>query len=156
MPKRNIDLFVLDIIISIDRIERYSTDLSDGDDLRKDETLCSAILRELGIIGEAMSQILQTKKLASLVKPDWRDIVDFRNIVIYEYFGLNFDEVFKIIKKEVPILEKQIIDLMKNLWQEESMQQSFDDTLRELRWMGRDESVKYLTRLKTLFNRAQK
>jgi uncharacterized protein with HEPN domain len=156
MPKRTIDLFILDIIISIDRIKRYAIDLSDGDDLRKDETLCSAILRELGIIGEAMSQLLKTKKLASLIKPDWRDIVDFRNIVIHEYFGLNFDEVFKIIKKEIPTLEKEIIDLMKNLWQEESMQQSFDDTLRELRWMGRDGSVKYLTRLKTSLNKAQK
>ena len=62
MPKRMVDLFVLDIIISIDRIKRYSKKLGNGEDLRNNETLCSAILRELGIIGEAMNQILQTKK----------------------------------------------------------------------------------------------
>ncbi|MFH1832430.1 MAG: HepT-like ribonuclease domain-containing protein [bacterium] len=148
MPKRNINLFVLDIIISIDRIKRYSNGLRDGEALRKNETLCSAIVREFGIIGEAMNQILQTKKLAALIKPEWRDIVDFRNVVIHEYFGLSFDEVFKIIKKELPAFEKEIITLFKNLWEEESVQQSFEDTLKELHWMGRGESIEHLTRLK--------
>lgn len=154
MPKRMVDLFVLDIIISIDRIKRYSKKLGNGEDLRNNETLCSAILREVGIIGEAMNQILQTKKLAPLIKPDWRDIVDFRNVVIHEYFGLSFDEVYQIIKKELPILEKEFINFIKKLWCEKTMQQSFEDTLNELRWMGRDESVKYLTKLKKSFGKS--
>ncbi|MFH1253946.1 MAG: HepT-like ribonuclease domain-containing protein [bacterium] len=154
MPKRMVDLFVLDIIISIDRIKRYSKKLKNGEDLRNNETLCSAILRELGIIGEAMNQILQTKKLASLIKPDWRDIVDFRNVVIHEYFGLSFDEVYQIIQKELPILEKEFINFIKKLWKEKSIQQSFEDTLNELRWMEREESVKYLTQLKKAFNKS--
>jgi uncharacterized protein with HEPN domain len=147
MPKRNIHLFVLDIFISIDRVKRYSSKLHCGDELMKDEALCSALLRELEIIGEAMNRILQTKELTKHIKPTWRDIVDFRNIAIHEYFGIDFDEVYAIVKKEITLLEKEMIGFLKKLWAETSMQQSFEKTLDELRHMERNESVKYLARL---------
>jgi uncharacterized protein with HEPN domain len=153
MPKRIVDLFVLDIIISVDRIKRFSSKLNSSEDLIKNEEVCSAILRELGIIGEAMNKILQVKKITSFIKPSWRDIVDFRNIVIHEYFGLNFDEIYKIIKKEIPTLEKEVIILIKNLWQEKSMQQALDDTLKELKFMCRNTSFKYLENLKKNLNK---
>lgn len=145
MHKRTADLFVIDILISIDRVKRYSSTLPSSEALLKNEALCSAILRELGIIGEAMNRVLQAKPLATLVQADWRDIVDFRNIVIHEYFGLNLDEVYHAIHKDLPILEQQIITLLKNLWVEESMRLTFEDTLQELNRIGRHESVQYLT-----------
>ncbi len=153
MPKRIVDLFVLDLIISIDKIKRFSEKLNNSEDLIRKEEICSAILRELSVIGEAMNKVLQTKKLNPLIKPSWRDIVDFRNIVIHEYFGLNFDEIYQIIKKEIPILEKEVITLIKNLWQEKSMHQSLDDTLEELKFMHRNESFKYLNNLKKFLNK---
>jgi uncharacterized protein with HEPN domain len=58
MPKRTTDLFVLDIIISIDRIKRFSKRMYKIDSLVKNEEACSAVLREMGIIGEAMNKIL--------------------------------------------------------------------------------------------------
>lgn len=153
MSKRIIHLFIIDILISIDRVKRYSSRLRAGDELMKDEALCSALLRELEIIGEAMNRILQTKELVSLFKPDWRDIVDFRNIAIHEYFGIDFDEVYTIAKKEIPHLEKEMIVFVKKLWNEKSMQQSFTSTLDELQYMERNESVKYLTHLQKIITK---
>lgn len=34
------------------------------------------------------------------------------------------------------------------------MQQAFEDTLNELQWMGREESVKHLTQLKKAFKKS--
>lgn len=148
MPKRTTNLFVLDIIIAIDRIKYYSNGLYEGDDLRKNGLLCDGILRRLGIIGEAMNRILQARELTTHTKPYWQKIVGFRNIVIHDYFGLNYDEVYGIISKDLPILEKEIIALFKHLWKEKAMQLDFDDTLNELESMKRDDSVAYLKLLK--------
>jgi hypothetical protein len=91
---------------------------------------------------------LQEEKLSAITKPSWRDVVDFRNVVIHGYFGLSLDEVYMIIKKELPVLEKEIILFFKKLWKEESMQKPFEDTLAELRFMERDESVTRLMQIK--------
>lgn len=155
MPKRTVNLFVLDILISIDRIQRYSEKLSDGQALWQDELLCGSILRDMGIIGEALNRVLQAQDLAMHFKPYWRDIVGFRNIVIHEYFGLSFDEVYRIIKEDLPIFEKDILSLLQSLWKEESMHRSFDKVVKELESMRRTESVAYLARLKETLDKKQ-
>lgn len=156
MPKRTTDLFVLDIIISIDRIKRFSKRMYKIGSLVKNEEACSAILREMGIIGEAMNKILQDKTLESLVKPGWRDIVDFRNVLIHDYFGLSWEEVYYIIKKELPVFEKEIIVLFKKLWKTDSMKIAVEDMLDYLSSMGRDQSVLRLTKLKKAFSEKAK
>src|SRR3989304_2017664 len=108
MSKRIIEFFILDIFLAIDRIKRYSKNLDTVDSFINDETACSSIMREFGIVGEAMNHVLKSQKLHNFTQPLWRDIVDFRNIVIHEYFGLGYAEVFKIIKKEIPSLELEM------------------------------------------------
>ncbi len=113
-----------------------------------DELLYSALLGDLRILGEAMNRILQTETAAPFAQPNWQAIVDFGNIVRYEYFNLHSDEVYRIIKKELPVLEKEIITLFTHLLKEKAMQLDFEDTLNELENMERNESVNYLKLLK--------
>ena len=155
MSNRMVDLFVLDMLISIDRINRASEELSDGGALWQDEFLCGSILRDMAIIGEALNRVLRAQDLAMHFKPYWRDIVGFRNIVIHEYFGLSYDEVYRIIKEDLPLFENDILSLLRYLWKEESMQQAFAEALNDLYAMRRTESVAYLTHLKETLDKKQ-
>ncbi len=42
----------------------------------------------------------------------WRDIGDFRNVLVHEYFGLKIDRVWNVIHKDLPKLKKQIEKLI--------------------------------------------
>ena len=145
--RRAVEYFVIDILLSIDRLKRYTRKITSSNSLVSDEILCSAVARELEIIGEAMNHVLASKRLNKYTKPEWRRVVDFRNIVIHEYFGLNFDEVFWIIKKAVPKLEQECIDFMGQLPNGQSLEVMFSDTIEQLRLISRLDSVKYLKRI---------
>jgi len=65
-------------------------------------------MRELQIIGEATKHLLQEKFLDE----DYRIIVDFRNVIVHEYFGIDPDEIWDIIQYELPPFEKSIYALL--------------------------------------------
>jgi uncharacterized protein with HEPN domain len=148
MPKRNSALYLLDILISIDRIRRFSSKIASPEDLIRDEAVSSAVLRELAVIGEAMNHILRVDSLATFVKPEWRDVVDFRNIIIHEYFGLSFSEIYGIIKRDLSILEQEVIGILRHFNASEFLQQAMDCAVEELRQMGRVESLAYINKIK--------
>ena len=109
------DLMYLEHIIdSIVHITKYIGNLEDVEDFTSDEQLCDAVVRRLGIIGEASSKI--SKKLRekyNLIV--WRKIIDTRNLLIRGYFGVSYIEVWSIVKQNLPILEKQIKNIINDL-----------------------------------------
>lgn len=145
MPKRFIEAFFLDILVAIDVIKRCTKDMAVPEDILKDEFKYNTILRSFHIIGEAMSHVLDEKSLKESVKQEWRDVVDFRNVVVHEYFGLNVDELSKIISRELPVLEQQILDFIKT-----TMVNSIHWSItlanirKELEQQGRSASLLYL------------
>jgi uncharacterized protein with HEPN domain len=151
MPKRTTELFVLDVIIAIDKVRRYSKKMYKVDSLVRNEEKCDAVMKGMEIIGEAVNKILQDKRIEPYVKSSWRDIVDFRNILVHEYFGLGYEEIYWVIKNDLPVFEKEMIALFKKLWVNDSMKKALDDMLDYLNSMGRDESVLRLTKLKNAF-----
>jgi uncharacterized protein with HEPN domain len=38
----------------------------------------------------------------------WRDIIDFRNLLVHEYFRINLQIVWAIVEHQIPILKSQI------------------------------------------------
>ena len=66
MPNRVIEYFVLDILIAIDKVKRYSAGFETGEEFAADEKSYSATMRELEIIGEALKHVLGYPPLQSL------------------------------------------------------------------------------------------
>ncbi len=105
--KRRFDLYLRDIIESINRIKEYSDNEEQSEMIKID-----SILRNLEIIGEATTQI-PTEIRKKYDKIPWRDIQDFRIIVAHHYWKINLERVWDIVENKLPIPEKQIKELLK-------------------------------------------
>ena len=76
MPSRSIEMFLVDIIIAIDKAKRHSQGHQTAESLVSDEKSFAATLRELEIVGEAMKYIINHRPFNHLVMPGWRLIID--------------------------------------------------------------------------------
>lgn len=99
-------VFIDHIKESVLYLEKYSTGIKKRD-FRKSVQLQDSIIRRFEIIGEAARNVpadfrKQHKEF------NWQDIVDFRNKLIHDYFGIDFDLVWKILKKDLPALKSKL------------------------------------------------
>jgi len=94
MSKRDISLYIVDIFICINKIQRYTKKFTNADYFKWSELEWDATLRELEIIGEATNTLIKSEILED---KKYRKIVDFRNIIIHGYFGIDEDEVWSVV-----------------------------------------------------------
>jgi uncharacterized protein with HEPN domain len=81
------------------------------EDFNRDRKTIDAVVRNLEIIGEASKNIPdETKILYQDI--DWKGIIGLRNRIAHEYFGVSLTIVWNIIKKELPRLKKQMIQIL--------------------------------------------
>jgi len=102
----NINLFIEDILESIKAIEEYSAGM-DKDGLEKSRMKQSAIIREIEVIGEAVKNIPENVK-NKYKEIEWRKIAGMRDVIIHGYFRVDLDAVWNVIKRDLPILKKQM------------------------------------------------
>jgi len=69
-----------------------------------------AIERELEIIGEAMSNLLKINP--TIIITNARTIVDMRNKVIHGYDTIDETIIWKIIMKDIPVLQQDVQKLL--------------------------------------------
>ena len=58
----------------------------------------------IGEAGRCVSQSLRDHHL----EVQWPQIIALRNILVHEYFGLNLDQVWTMVHRDLPKLEGQI------------------------------------------------
>ena len=109
MSGRNNSLYLQDILDSVDAIESYTAGMT-FEMFRSNRMCYSAAIREFEIIGEAVNH-LDADLREKCKDIQWRDIVDFRNILIHEYFGVDFELIWNVIKDDVPQLRKAVLSL---------------------------------------------
>jgi uncharacterized protein with HEPN domain len=68
-----------------------------------DDLHFDAVLRNLEIIGEAVKHISEETRTGH-PSVQWRKIAGFRDIVAHEYFGVNEETVWDIIRNQIPAL----------------------------------------------------
>ena len=84
------------------KVIHYAHGLSQAQ-LMDDDRTFDAIVRNLEIIGEAAKHVpREVQELHPAVK--WRKITGLRNVVAHEYFGLDEDVLWDIIRNQVPAL----------------------------------------------------
>jgi uncharacterized protein with HEPN domain len=106
MSERSVILLLQDINEAISNIlaftngfdlEAYSADLKTR----------HAVEHNFMIIGEAVARIPDQYKAVN-TNVNWREIKDFRNVLVHEYFGIDNSIVWNIIRDFLPVLQKQV------------------------------------------------
>ena len=109
MCERTDHQFIQDIQESINAAMEFVVDY-DLDSFSSERKTKSATIRELEIIGEAASRISAAKKTEYSSVP-WRLLKDFRNVLSHEYFGVNDEVVFDIVRHKLPELKVQMDEI---------------------------------------------
>lgn len=110
---RNIELFIFDIYIAIQKIKKVSNKFDNVLDLLHDFMAWDSVIREFEIIGEATKYLLKDK----LIEKSYQEVVDFRNQISHEYFGIDQNIVWIIINNDLKHFEQVIISLILNIEQ---------------------------------------
>ena len=80
------------MIISKEWIEKFIVDSKTVD----------AVIRNFEVIGEA-SRFVSPEVKSENPLVEWRKISDFRNVLIHDYFGINYQIMWEIIINELPM-----------------------------------------------------
>jgi uncharacterized protein with HEPN domain len=107
----NPEAFLYHILESIEAINRF-VEGYDKNDLLKDEKTQNAVIGMIEIIGEAARNLPSAFRKNNTEIP-WEKISSMRNKLIHEYFGVDLFLVWETIKKDLPILKKQIRKIIK-------------------------------------------
>jgi uncharacterized protein with HEPN domain len=94
-----------DILDAIDDIDRYA--VRGKEIFLSDELVSTWILHHLIILGEAAASI-DTSFRDRFPEIPWPQIVAFRNILIHHYFGVDMDEVWVVVERDLPELRRKI------------------------------------------------
>ena len=94
MSKREPKLLVEDIIESGNKILSYTKDLS-FDEFTSDSKTIDAVIRNFEIIGEAANRLPEEFK-DKYPQIDWHKIRGFRNRIVHDYFGIDYEIVWEI------------------------------------------------------------
>jgi uncharacterized protein with HEPN domain len=94
MSKRQPSLLIEDIIDSGNKILAYTAGLTIEQFLEDDKTV-DPVIRNFEIIGEAAGNLPEEFRLKH-ADIDWRRIKGFRNRIVHEYFGIDYEIVWKI------------------------------------------------------------
>jgi len=109
MSKREPVLLLEDIIESIHKIKIYTSGLSLDDFLKDDKTI-DAVIRNFEIIGEAANRIPdEIRDKFQLV--NWHRIRGFRNRIVHDYMGIDYEIVWEIIEKDLEELKNRIQEI---------------------------------------------
>jgi len=73
-------------------------------DLTNNKTLSHAICRSLEIVGEASKNVHANLKL-KYPAVDWKRMAGIRDVIIHDYFGLDFEIIWDTIKTDIPALK---------------------------------------------------
>ena len=98
MSKRVIELFFFDIYVSTKKILHHSSKFHNGEELKYSYVDWDVTVREFEIIGEATNNLIKSGYFTN----NKRAVVDFRNILIHEYFGISSEELWDIIVNYLP------------------------------------------------------
>jgi uncharacterized protein with HEPN domain len=106
-----IQKYLYDIEISIDSIYEYLGEHRNFNDYMANKQLRRSVERELEIIGEAVSKILQLDP--DIPIDNARKIIGLRNQVIHAYDSVNNETVWSIVIIHLPKLKEDIDKLLK-------------------------------------------
>lgn len=108
--KKDPTVFLKHILECIELIEEYSDSLSKKEFLKNIEVQ-DAIIRRLEIIGEAARNLPEEFR-NEYSEVAWKKILAARNILAHNYFGIDLNTIWRIVKNDIKPLKEQIKEML--------------------------------------------
>ena len=113
-PSEKGDLvYLLNILQYIGKIEKFTEKIKDAETffLQDDQIVFDATLHLLLNIGENAKKIKSTTR-QEYSNIDWQKIINFRNIIVHEYTGIDHIVVYNIVTTELKLLKQKIENII--------------------------------------------
>ncbi len=101
---RSAKILLRDIVRAAELLEQYTSGLS-LEEFTENQEKQDAVSRRLEIIGEAVKGLPQDLRDRYSEVP-WRDIAGARDILVHEYFRIDLDLAWDMVKKDIPGLQE--------------------------------------------------
>lgn len=111
--KKEPKIFIEHIIESISLIEEYSYHLT-AEKFKTNIGLQDSIIRRLEIIGEATKNIPNSFRDKFSEIP-WKKMAGMRDILIHEYFDVDLDLTWSVVKRELPSIKENLLTILNSL-----------------------------------------
>jgi uncharacterized protein with HEPN domain len=98
--ERKYGFYLEDMLVSIERILEYIGDI-EFIQFKQTYIVVDAVVRNFEIIGEAAKHVPKsiTEKYPEI---PWNRMISLRNIVTHEYFGVDYEMIWAIVKNDLP------------------------------------------------------
>lgn len=106
-------LFLEDILEACELLHEYTEGL-DFTEFSRDREKQDAVARRLEIIGEAVKRLPESLRGDHPDVP-WRDIAGARDVVVHEYFQLDLELVWEMLRSDVPQLARRVSEILSDL-----------------------------------------
>jgi uncharacterized protein with HEPN domain len=113
--KRNVRVYIEDILESIDIIEEYMKSVSE-DEFYQNTLLQDAVIRRLEIIGEAAKHIPNEIRNVYPNIP-WKQMAGLRDVLIHAYFQVTLRRVWKVVTGDLDNLKNGLRQVLMDLFQ---------------------------------------
>jgi len=107
---------LFDMQEAIEAIERYAG--RGREHYERDELVQVWMLHHVQVIGEAASR-LSKALLDKHPEIAWPDIISMRNVLVHHYFGVDLDEVWDTVSRDVPTLKPAVERMLLESGEEE-------------------------------------
>jgi uncharacterized protein with HEPN domain len=98
--------YLSDILLAIDLIEVFLADTKDFSHYDNDIKTQSAVERQLGVIGEALSQFKKIEPLIPIQND--KQIISLRNRLVHAYDSLDNSIIWAIVQRHLSPLKAEI------------------------------------------------
>ena len=105
-------LYLTQILECITHIESYTS--GGRSSFMETRMIQDATVRNFEVMGEATKRVSQALRDANPAVR-WKDVAGLRDVLIHDYEGVDLDEVWNIVQRDMPVLKQQLAEILRDL-----------------------------------------